>query len=358
MKRRDFLTSAGLAAVAAPLAAPALAQSKRVLRMATCWPKNFPGVGTSAQMLADRIERLTGGAVSVKLYAAGELVPPFEVMNAVASGAADIAHSTPYYWAGQAKALNYFTTIPYGLCAPELSGWLRYGGGQALWDEVYKPFGVRGFYCGNSGVQAGGWFRKEINSVDDLKGLKMRIAGLGGAVMQALGVTPVMTPPGEIFPSLMSGVVDAAEWVGPWNDIAMGLYKAAEYYYLPAFHEPGPALEMLVSEKLWAESDPAMRAIFEEAAGANADASLAEFTWNNIQSMQALEEKGVKVRRFPDEVVAALGAQTKIALEELAATDELTGRVHASYMDFLRKAARYGGAMDGVMFADRAAVWG
>lgn len=346
MKRRDFLTGAAVAGVAAgagSLAAPAYAQGKETWKMVTTWPKNAPGVGVNAQRFADYVTEMSGGRLTVKLFAAGELVPPFECLDAVQSDVAQMAHATPYYWVGKSPALNYFSTIPFGLTAWEMAGWLYFGGGQELWDEVYAPFGIKPFYAGNSGVQAGGWFNKEINTLDDLKGLKMRIAGPGGEVMRRLGVAVTLTPPGEIQPALMSGAVDAAEWVSPWLDIAFGLQKAAKYYYMPAFHEPGPGLEVQVNKERWDALDPDLQAIIKRAAQASAGEALADFTYHNIDVFAEIKEKypEVEVRTFNDDILQALAETTREVVEEIAATDDLAGRIHESYMTYNAKAQRY-----------------
>ncbi|MCK6452153.1 MAG: TRAP transporter substrate-binding protein [Alphaproteobacteria bacterium] len=342
MKRRHFLASAGVAAAAAPLAAPALAQGKIEWKMVTAWPKNAPGVGMNAQRLADRITALSEGRLSVKLFAAGELVPPFGGFDAVASGAAEMCHATPYYWQGKTKAVHYFTGVPFGMTAPEMMGWIYFGGGQALWDEVYDKFGLKGFYVGSSGVQSGGWFRKEIKSVADLKGLKFRIAGLGGDVFKKLGVVVTLTPPGEIFAAMQSGAVDAAEWVGPWNDLAFGLHRIAKFYYQPAFHEPGPALEAIVDKKKLLALPPALQKIVESACQATAAETLADFTRHNIEALEPLvRDHGVQLRLWPDDIVKAAGAAWKEVQAEVVAGDALTAKVNDSFVAYLKKARQW-----------------
>jgi len=342
MKRRQFLRRAGIAAAAVPLAAPALAQGRLEWKMVTSWPKNAPGVGINAQRLADRITALSEGRLTVRLFAAGELVPPFGGFDAVTSGAAELCHATPYYWAGKAKALHYFTGVPFGLTAPEMMGWIYFGGAQALWDEVYAPFGVKGFYVGSSGVQSGGWFRSEIKSAADLKGLKFRIAGLGGEVMKKLGVIVTLTPPGEIFAAMQSGAVDAAEWVGPWNDLAFGLHRIAKFYYQPGFFEPGPALELLVDKKKFDALPPVLQKVIEQASLATAAETLADFTRHNIEALEPLvREHGVQLRLWPADVVKAAGKAWKEVQAEVAAGDALTGKVDASFKTYLAKARRW-----------------
>ncbi len=361
MRRRNFMSTAAVGAAAtgaaSTLAAPAIAQDRTEWTMVAPWPKNAPGVGVNAQRVADRITEMSDGRLTVTLYGAGELVPPFESFDAVQSGNADLLHATPYYWVGKARALNYFTTIPFGLTATELPAWLYFGGGQALWDEVYAEFGVKGFYAGSSGLQAGGWFRNEINTLDDLQGLKIRIAGLGGEVLRRLGAAVTLLPPGEIFAAMQSGAVDAAEWVGPWNDLAFGLYRVASYYYLPAFHEPGPGLEVVVNQESLAALPNDLQKIVQYAVSSVANETLADFTYHNIVSLDPLiEEHGVEIRQFSDEIVQELGRVTAEVMEEEAAADELTGRVHAAYMDFLQKAAAYSARMEQVGLSQRSAV--
>ena len=356
MKRRSLIASAAAVAPAA-IAAPAVAQDVVRWTMIMPWPRNTPGLGTAAQLFADRVGAMSGGRMEIRLYAAGELVPPFEGLDAVQSGTADIAHGTPYYWAGKAPALHFFTGVPFGFTAPELAAWIYQGGGLDLWREVYAPFGVVPFYAGSSGVQAGGWFRKEITSLADLQGLKFRIAGLGGQVMQKLGVVAEMIPPGEIAPALLSGRLDAAEWVGPWNDRAFGLFKVAKFYYVPAFHEPGPGLEIIVNKGRWEALPADLQAIVATAASAAANETYADFVFHNIDAFGPLvAENGVEVRQLPPDVVAALGKATFEVFAELAAKDELTRRVHDSFTAFLRKADGYAMQFDAPILAMRHAV--
>ena len=339
MKRRDFLGAA-----AGALALPALATSTRAAdaiqwRMATAWPKGAPGVGVNAQRLADRIGAMSGGRLTVKLYGAGEIVPPFEVFDAVSQGVCEMGHGTPYYWQGKNPVFHYFTGVPFGLMAPEMSGWLQYGGGQELWEEAYAPFGVLPFYAGSSGVQAGGWFNREIGTLDDLKGLRFRIAGLGGEVMRRLGASVVLTPPGEIFTSMKNGTIDAAEWVGPWNDMAFGLDRAARYYYLPAFHEAGPALELIVSKEKFEALPEDLQEIVRGAALASAAEALPDFTFHNIEAFAALTaEGGPELREWPKSVADEMVKVSAEVMAELAASSELAGRVAASHDAYLAKA--------------------
>lgn len=359
MKRREFLIgSVAAGAAAGTLATPAIAQGKQTWTMVMPWPKNAPGVGVNAVRFAEMVTAMTDGKLTIKAYGGGELVPPFEVLDAVQNDVAQIGHGAPYYAVGKSAALNYFTTVPFGMMAHEFMGWLYFGGGQELWNEVYAPFNVVPFFAGTSGVQAGGWFRKEINSLDDLKGLKMRIAGLGGEVMRRLGTAVVMTPPGEITTAMLSGTVDAAEWVGPWNDIAFGLHKAASFYYAPAFHEPGAGLEVIVNKGRFDELPASQQEVVRRAAQATTAESYADFTFHNVETFPKLADYGVQMRTWPDEVVEAMGKTAKEVLAEVAERDELTGKVHASYTAFLKDAVPYQHYFDRRMLEMREMVFG
>ena len=345
---RRHLLGIGAAAVGT-LAAPAVvrADTKLTWKMATSWPKNTPGVGVNAQRLADSITAMSGGRLTVQLYAAGELVPPFEVFDAVSSGAAEMGHASPYYWQGKDKSFHFFTGVPFGLFANEHMGWLWFGGGQALWEKAYAPFGVQPFYCGSSGPQAGGWFRKEINTVDDFKGLKMRIAGLGGEVLRRLGVNVVLLPPGEIFQAMQSGTIDAAEWVGPWNDLAFGLFRVAKYYYMPSFFEFGPALELMVNKKLYDGLPDDLKDIVKRAAYASAAESYADFTAHNITSLKpVMDKEGVQVKSLSDDIVKVLAKETKAVMAEIAASGAMAKEVYESFEAYRQQAAAYAKVMD------------
>ncbi len=259
MKRRELIGALAGAATATALsacgkqeevAAPAVHTGKvHHWKMVTTWPKNFPGLGTGANRVAELIEQLSGGRIKVKVYGAGELVGAFEVFDAVSRGTAQLGHAGAYYWKGKIAASPFFSAVPFGFTPDEINAWFYYGGGLELWEEAYRPFGLIPNPAGNTGPQMGGWFNKEINSLEDLKGLKMRIPGFGGEVLKRAGGIPVTLPGGEIFPALQSGAIDATEWVGPYNDLAFGLYKAAKYYYTPGWHEPGSAIECMINAK-------------------------------------------------------------------------------------------------------------
>jgi len=345
--RRTALKAALAAVGSATLAAPAIASGRIEWKMVTSWPKNLPGPGISAERLAQAIGRLSDGRLTVKVFAAGELVPPFECFDAVSSGAAEMAHASPYFWQGKDKSFHFFTGVPFGLFANEHMGWIWFGGGQALWEKAYAPFGVQPFYCGSSGPQAGGWFRKEIKTVDDFKGLKMRIAGLGGEVLRRLGVNVVLLPPGEVFQAMQSGTIDAAEWIGPWNDLAFGLFRVAKYYYLPSFFEFGPALELMVNKKLYDGLPDDLKEIVKRAAFASAAESYADFSYHNVVSLKpVMDKEGVQVKALSEDIVKVLAKETKAVLTEIAASGGMAKEVYDSFEAFRQQSMTYAKVMD------------
>ena len=336
MKRRSFLAGAGFAGIAAAMPAPAVAQGVRKLKMVTTWPKNYPGLGTSAERLAQRIGDMTDGALEIKVFAANELVPPLECFDTVSSGAADIYHGAEYYWQGKSKAYNFFTAVPFGMTAAEINAWIYHGGGQELWDDLAKGFNIKPFMAANTGVQLPGWYRNEIKSLDDLKGLSIRMPGLGGEVMRRLGAAAVTLAGPDIFPALQNGTIDAAEWVGPWNDMAFGFYRLAKYYYWPGFHEPGSSLTAGFNLAVWESLTKQQQAVVRAACAAENDYTLAEYNAHNGAALKTLIDKhGVNVRRFPDDVVAALKTTSQQVLEDAAKEDAVTAKVYESFRTFL-----------------------
>lgn len=311
-------------------------------KLVTSWPKNFPGLGTAPEKFADLVKEMSAGRLQIKVYGAGELVPALQVFDAVSQGTAEMGHSGAYYWKGKTPAAQFFTSVPFGLTAQEMNGWIQYGGGQQLWDEVYAPFNLMPLPGGNTGVQMGGWFNKEVNSVDDLKGLKMRIPGLGGEVLQRAGGTPVTLPGGEIFTSLQTGTIDATEWVGPYNDLAFGLFKVAKYYYYPGWHEPGSMMEFTINKDAFAALPADLKAIVKVAARAVNDDMLAEFTTRNQNALVELKTRHhVDVRPFPDDVLVKMKTLSEQVLEEVAAADDMSAKVYASFKDYRDKVAAY-----------------
>ncbi len=336
MKRRDFLKKSavgvGGAAAAGTIAAPAIAQERVEITMVSTWPRDFPGLGTGAQRFAQRVSDMTDGRIQVEYFAGGERVAPFDSFDEVASGNAQIYHGAEYYWKGKHPGFAYFTAVPFGLTYTEMNAWMRFGGGQELWDELAAEFGLKGLMCGNTGVQMGGWFNKEINSAEDLKGLKMRIPGQGGDVMAKLGASPVSLPGGQIYENLVSGSIDATEWVGPWNDEAMKLYEAAKYYYWPGFHEPGPMLAIGMNKSWWEGLSTSDQLIIEAASSMENDVMMSEFNAKNGASLQRLiDEQGVELRQFSDDIYDAFGRASEEVYEEVKAHSDLAARIHESY---------------------------
>jgi TRAP-type mannitol/chloroaromatic compound transport system substrate-binding protein len=333
LTRRNLVRAAVLApAIAAP--SIARAQTKR-WRMVTSWPKRLPGPGMSAERVAERIAALSGGRLQISVSAAGEVVPAFEVLDAVGGGVAEIGHTAAFFWQGKMPAANFFTTVPFGLTPNEHVAWVEAGGGQALWDELYRPFGVKPFMGGNTGVCMGGWFRRELRSLDDVRGLKIRSLGLGGEVYRRLGATPQTTPPGEILTSLQSGVLDAAEFVGPGTDISLGLYRVAPNYYGPGFNKPNGTGECIVSLRAWEALDADLKAIVAHACAAEAGFALSEMERLNAEALAALTERhNVTLRSFPAEVVAAARKVSADVLADLAARSDMARKVHDSYVAF------------------------
>jgi len=304
----------------------------------TSWPPKFPGLGMGVENLADRINAASNGRLKIKVYGGGELVPAFEVFDAVSRGAVEIGHDASYYHKGKIDAAQFFTAIPFGMNAAELSAWLHYGGGHELWRELYEPFNIVPFPCGSTGVQMGGWFNREINSVNDLKGLKMRIPGLGGEVIRRAGGTPVTLPGAEIFTSLQTGVIDATEWVGPYNDVAFGLHKAAKYCYYPGWQEPGAGLELMVNADAWASLPADLQAVVDIACQAITTDMLAEYTYGNAAALQQLiDDPNVDVRPFPDAVLRLLKKHALDIVHETSATDLAWKKIADSYYAFMDK---------------------
>ena len=349
MQRRSLFTAALLAGSlalfgcqepqdsAAAQASPAPAT--QTWKMVTAWPKNYPGLGTAAERFAQRVEAMSGGRLKIKVYAAGELVPALEVFDAVSRGTAELGHGAAYYWKGKVPAAQFFTAVPFGLSTLEMNAWVTHGGGLALWQEAYAPYGVRPLLVGNSTMQMGGWFNKEINSLDDIKGLKIRMPGLGGEVWSRLGAITVNLPGGEIFTSLQTGAIDATDWVGPYNDLAFGLHKAAKYNYFPGWQEPQAVVEAMVNQKAFDALPTDLQAIVVEAARAATLDMMDDYVFNNAKALQSLKSEGVQFKRLPDEVLQAMREQSNLVLEALAAENDLNGRIWASQKAFLEEAS-------------------
>ena len=334
IKRREFL-GAVAAAAGVGLARHAGADEPLRWKMVTTWPKNFPGLGTGAELLARLIGEMSGGRLQVRVYGAGELVPAFEIFDAVSQGAAQMGHGAAYYWKGKNPAFQFFSTMPFGMTANEMNGWLYKGGGIELWEEAYAPFGVIPLAAGNTMVQMGGWFKKEIQSIEDLQGLRMRIPGLGGEVLRRVGGTPVNISGKELLVSLQTGAIDATEWVGPWNDLAFGLHRAAKYYYYPGWHEPGTTLECLINRKAFEALPEDLRSIVRQAARVTNEDMMADYTAHNNDALKVLVgEYRVELRQFPVEVLRVLRQQAEAVIAEVAEADPFAQRVYDRYQEF------------------------
>ncbi|MCY6380133.1 TRAP transporter substrate-binding protein [Hoeflea prorocentri] len=334
MERRKFLKGAAIAGAASTLAAPALAQSKIEMVIVSSWPRDFPGLGLPAQRLAERIGELTDGRFDVQYFASGERVGGFDVFDEVASGNAQAYNSADYYWKGKHPGWAPFTAIPFGMTYTEIDAWMKYGGGQELWDELAAEFGLKNLACGNTGVQMGGWFNKEIESADDLKGLKMRIPGLGGDVMAKLGASPISVPGGQIYENLVSGAIDATEWVGPYNDYFMKFYEAAKFYYWPGMHEPGAQIAFGMNKSWWENLSKTDQKILEAAcAEANAHTMAETNAFNGEYLNRLINDHGVQLREFNDDVYDAFGEAAAEVIEEAREFDDLSKKIYDAVLE-------------------------
>jgi len=310
--------------------------------LVTTWPKNFPGLGSAAENFAHYVKEMSAGRLQVKVHGANELVPALGVFDAVSSGSVQAGHGAAYYWKGKIPASPFFTSVPFGLNAQEMNGWLHYGGGLELWREIYEPFNLRPYAGGNTGVQMAGWFNREINSIEDLKGLKMRIPGLGGEVFTRAGGTAVNIPGGELYTAMQTGVIDATEWVGPYNDLAFGFQQVAKYYYYPGWHEPGPTLEFIINIDAYKALPKDLQSIVEIAVKAANQDMLDEYTGrNNSALIELVNTHGVQVRKLPDDVLATLKKYSEEIYQETAANDATFAKVYAAYKAFGEQAVDY-----------------
>lgn len=361
-QRRDFLkkalvatsvaATAGVAAACSEQAAetgggPAISTKKFQWKCVTTWPPNFPVVGESINAMAKDLEVLSGGRLKLQVYGSGELIPGLEAFDAVTSGTIEMAHGAAYYWAGKAAATQFFAAIPFGMTPQQINAWFYYGDGLKLWREIYAPFNLVPFPCGNTGVQMGGWFNREIKSVGDLKGLKMRIPGLGGQVISRLGGSAVTMAGGEIYTNLERGVIDATEWIGPYHDYTMGFHRIAKYYYYPGWHEPGTALEMFVNKSAF-ESLPAdLQLLVETVAMKYNLLMLAEFeAKNNLYLKKIQQESSAQLLPFPDEVLRKLKEVSQEVVNEIITKDAASKKVYESYMAFKAEIQQWGRASE------------
>ena len=310
--------------------------------MVTTWPKNFPGLGMAAENLSKYVDAMSNGRLKIKVYGAGELVPAMGVFDAVSQGNVELGHGASYYWTGKVKASQFFTAVPFGFTAQEINGWLHHGGGLELWEEAYAPFNLVPLAGGNTGVQMAGWFNKEINSIEDIKGIKMRIPGLAGEVFTRLGAETVQLAGNEIFLSLQQGVIDAAEWVGPYNDLTFGFHQVAEYYYYPGWHEPGSTLEIIINKDALDSLPEDLKAIIKYASRAVNQEMLDEYTArNNSALIELVEKHGVKLRKLPNDVLKELQKVSYEVMNEFVANDDMAKKVYDSYSNFKKDVTNY-----------------
>jgi len=357
MKRKTFLKSTILGAIGAGTAltgcasneestssaSPAIQSGKKYnWRMVTTWPPKFPVLGECADMFADYVKKMSGGRLNIKVYGAGELVPALEAFGTVSDGIAEMGSGASYYWIGKSPAAQFFASIPFGMNAQQLTSWMVSGGGYELWKEVYAPFNLIPLLGGNTGVQMGGWFNKEINTVDDLKGLKMRIPGIAGKALEKAGGAPVLLPGGEVYTSLERGVIDACEWIGPYHDYKMGFHKIAKYYYTPGWHEPGTQLEFFMNKQAYEKLPEDLQEIVMAASYRIHTWVLAEFeAQNSVWLDKIITESNAVVKQFPKPVLDQLRIYSNEAIQELVGTTPLAEKVYKSFSNFKSKIAKW-----------------
>ncbi len=356
MERRDFLKKTGVAAAAVAstsVAAPAVWAKGKTFswKMVTTWPPNLPVLQTGAERFAKRVEEASGGRIKIQVFAGGELVPALGTFDAVADGTVEAGSGASYYWAGKVPAAQWFSAVPFGFNAQGINAWFYSGGGLKLWEEVYAPFNVIPRPQGNTGVQMGGWFRKEMNTIEDYKGLKMRIPGLGGKVVAKAGGTVILKAGAEIFTNLERGVIDATEWVGPLHDLRMGFYKAAKYYYYPGWHEPGTCLEVIFNKKAYESLPKDLQAILDAVAMETNMWSLSEFDARNGEALEELITKHkVKLVRFPEPLLEDLRKLAKETLEEEASKDAMSKKVHEAFKSFKKRVGTWGSVSENAYY--------
>ena len=308
---------------------------KTIIKLATSWPAHFPIMGTGVEQFAQRVKDVSGGSLEIKLYPKNTLVPALAVFDAASSGQIDAFHSGPYYWKGKNSAFSLYSGIPFGFTAEEINSWMLYGGGLELWREQYAKYNLYPFMGGNTNIQMGGWFRKPIESIEDMQGLKMRIPGLAGEVFAKMGVNPILLPAGEIYTSLERGVIDATEWVGPALDIKMGFYKVAPYYY-SGWHEPGSILELTFNKHSWGKLAFEHQSIIEVCSSELNSNMTSKFHAENIHALKKLKELDVTLLQYPQDVIEAGKVALKEVIQDLSSKNEDFKRVYTSIDSHLK----------------------
>ncbi|MGI9383115.1 MAG: TRAP transporter substrate-binding protein [Methyloligellaceae bacterium] len=335
MKRRTFLTGAVSAAAAAPVAfpSPAIAEGKRILRLVTGWSRNKGGSGVATERIAKTLNEVGEGTLEVKLEWNDRFPKRLDAFDAVSKGDAEMYYAPETYWHKKSAGFNFFTSLPYGMTPLEQEAWLSFMGGQELWDEHSERFNIKPFAAGNTGCQMGGWYNKEINTLEDMQGLKIRIPGIAGDVLKRAGAEPVRLPRKKIIPALTSGKVDAAEWIGPWSDMDVGLHKAAKYYYYPGFHAPGNVWALGINLSVWRSMSKAQQEIIGIACASEHRHSLAEFASRNGTFLTTLiQEHGIELKQFPRDVLNELGRISGDVVAEAVKKDPLLKRIYKSFI--------------------------
>lgn len=366
LSRKNFLKGAALSTLAAPfairlLSSESVAQQNNQFgnlstqqfnwKMVTTWPPNFPAVGEGATLFTDLVQRMSNGRLNIQVYGGGELVPALECFDTVRSGAAQMGSGASYYWAGKVPAAQFFSTVPFGMNAQQMNAWLLTGGGIELWRDLYADFNLRPFVFGNTGVQMGGWFNREINSIEDFKGLKMRMPGLGGKVLERAGGTPVLLAGGEIYTGLERGVLDATEWIGPYHDYKMGFPEIAKYYYTPGWHEPGTVLELIVNKEAYEDLPEDLQTIVSVAAEMVNVWVLSEFESKNAEYLALIQSEGkVEIRSFPPAVLQRLRNITDEVLEEFVAKDAAAKKVYNAFRAYRTRAIAWSALTEKVFY--------
>jgi TRAP-type mannitol/chloroaromatic compound transport system substrate-binding protein len=362
LKRRDFLKKAAVVGgagalggcAAQPGEGPAVhTRSSYEWKMVTTWSPGFPISGEAAQHIAEWVGEMSEGRLKIQVYGGGELIPALEGFEAVSQGTAEMCHGASYYWAGKAPATQFFAAVPFGMNAQQVNAWIYSGGGQQLWDELYAGFNLVPLLAGNTGIQMGGWFNREINTMADFRGLKMRIPGLGGRVIAKAGGSAILSAGAEIFTNLERGVIDATEWIGPYHDYLMGFYKAAKYYYYPGWHEPGSALELIVNKSAFDGLPKDLQAMIRTATARANAWTLAEFeAKNNTYLKKLVNEHKVQLRKFPDPVLDALRTYSREVVDEVVAADAMSKKIYASYEAFQKDVAAWADITEKIYYAE------
>ncbi|NOX37508.1 MAG: TRAP transporter substrate-binding protein [Calditrichaeota bacterium] len=358
IKRRQFLGTLGKAVIwSSPLLAmgcarqneapsgkaPAVITNKTFeWKMVTTWPPHFPALGEGAEHFARWVEDMSAGRLKIKVYGGGELVPPLQVFDAVSQGVAEMGHGASYYWAGKAPAAQFFAAVPFGMNAQQMHAWIDAGGGMELWRELYAQFNLVPFPGGNTGVQMGGWFNKEIHSLEDLKGLKMRIPGLGGKVIAKAGGSAILSAGGEIYTNLERGVIDATEWIGPYHDYLMGFHRIAKYYYYPGWHEPGTVTELICNKAAFEQLPTDLQHIIRVAAWRLNTWVLSEFESKNTEYLQKILAEGkVQIKKFPDDVLEKFRQLSQEVIQEVVEKDPFSKKVYQSFHQFQQRVGEW-----------------